>query len=284
MKQPSLFSHEISSSKREPPLKWAGGKRWLVPRLRDLIGDHLAYRRLVVPFCGGLGDVLGLWPQAALLNDTNEHLINFYRWWQRGLDASDKSIFTEDENIYAINKENFNELIRTGQTQTREAAELFYYLLRTCFNGLCRFNGSGEYNVGFGKRSKPVDYQAWLTGYNIPARWEFSCGDFSCFFTPEYSQENGVPEIILCDPPYDGTFTDYSRGGFHWSDQERLIDWLAPHRGPIIICNAATDRIIDLYGGAGYTVEVIMAPRRISCTGDRTAAREVLAYKNLEKV
>src|SRR3954470_7665676 len=67
-----------------PPLKWAGGKRWQIPHLRPLWERH-AHRRLVEPFCGGLAVALGLKPSAALLNDANPHLINFYRWLQRGL-------------------------------------------------------------------------------------------------------------------------------------------------------------------------------------------------------
>ncbi len=71
-------------SPARPPLKWAGGKRWQVPRLRDLWMPH-AHRRLVEPFCGGLAVTLGLSPRRALLNDVNPHLINFYRWARRGL-------------------------------------------------------------------------------------------------------------------------------------------------------------------------------------------------------
>ena len=67
-----------------PPLKWAGGKRWLVPFLEPLWQPHRE-RRLVEPFCGGLAVALGLRPERALLNDVNPHVINFYRWLQRGL-------------------------------------------------------------------------------------------------------------------------------------------------------------------------------------------------------
>src|SRR5713101_8844692 len=67
-----------------PPLKWAGGKRWQVPHLRPLWEPH-KNRQLIEPFCGGLAVTLGLVPGRALLNDANPHLINFYRWLQKGL-------------------------------------------------------------------------------------------------------------------------------------------------------------------------------------------------------
>ena len=68
-----------------PPLKWAGGKRWLVRHLLDYWAGN-EQRRLAEPFAGGLAITLGLLPRKALLNDANPHLISFYRWLQRGLD------------------------------------------------------------------------------------------------------------------------------------------------------------------------------------------------------
>ncbi|MEO6667298.1 MAG: DNA adenine methylase, partial [Nitrospiria bacterium] len=69
-----------------PPLKWAGGKRWLLPVLARLWGGH-EHRRLAEPFMGGLGVALGLGPMRALLNDSNPHVVNFYRQLRSGLDV-----------------------------------------------------------------------------------------------------------------------------------------------------------------------------------------------------
>ncbi|MGC2277920.1 MAG: DNA adenine methylase, partial [Candidatus Binatus sp.] len=65
-------------------MKWAGGKRWLVPRLARLFSPH-RYRRLVEPLCGGLAISLGLVPDRALINDITPHAINFYSWLKQGL-------------------------------------------------------------------------------------------------------------------------------------------------------------------------------------------------------
>src|SRR5689334_18086095 len=81
----------------KPPLKWAGGKRWLVPYLQSLWAAH-DHRRLVEPFCGGLAITLGLEPQRAWLNDLNLSLIHFYRWVQRGLTISVPMV--NDELLY----------------------------------------------------------------------------------------------------------------------------------------------------------------------------------------
>ena len=86
---------------------------------------------------------------------------------------------------------------------------------------------------------------------------------------------------MYADPPYDVEFTTYSKGGFPWDDQVRTAEWLARHKGPVILVNQATPRIRELYGKLGYDLRFLDAPRRISCDGDRTPAQEILATRNL---
>jgi DNA adenine methylase len=159
----------------EPPLKWAGGKRWLVPYLRRLWAAHY-HRRLVEPFCGGLSVALGLQPERALLNDINPHLINFFRWLQRGLRITIS--MENNARLYYQHRARFNELIRAGKDDSEEAAQLFYYLNRTGYNGLCRFNRRGGFNVPFG-RYRSIPYRRDFTEYMpVLAQWEFTCGEF----------------------------------------------------------------------------------------------------------
>src|SRR6187200_2423792 len=100
---PPVGAPEIQS---RPPLKWAGGKRWQVPHLCPLWEPHRD-RRLVEPFCGGLAVALGLQPGRALLNDTNPHLIAFYRWLQRGLHV--EIDLKNDEKLFYAHRRRFNE-------------------------------------------------------------------------------------------------------------------------------------------------------------------------------
>jgi DNA adenine methylase len=276
----SQFSGEAKSSvtpletlqKRiSPPLKWAGGKRWLIPQLESLWQRHET-RRYVEPFCGGLAAVLGLMPATALLNDINPHLINFYKHIQSGLQL--RIEMRNDETLYYQHRRRFNELISKRRQGTAEAAQLFYYLNRTCFNGLCRFNQRGEFNVPFGSYHS-ISY---ARGFNdlttLLQNWTFSSCDINTLqLEPE--------DFVYADPPYDVEFTTYSAGGFTWKDQERTAELLSKHRGPVVISNQATDRIVSLYQQLGFTVHYLNGPRRISCTGDRTAAKEVLAVNRV---
>jgi DNA adenine methylase len=257
-----------------PPLKWAGGKRWLVPYLKPLWERH-AGSRLVEPLCGGLAVALGLRPQHALLNDLNPHNINFYRWLASGIDLDSSAIdMRNDAELYYQHRGRFNQLISQGEADTPEAALLFYYLNHTGYNGLCRFNRSGEYNVPFG-RHNTINYHRDLSGYAEAMKgWIFSSGDFATL-------ELQPGDFIYADPPYDVEFTQYSKESFGWDEQMRLAEWLSEHDGPVVLSNQATDRVKKLYRGLGFKLVEREAPRMISCNGDRTKAIEVIATRGL---
>lgn len=248
-----------------PILKWVGGKRWLLPELRKLYNGN----RLVEPFVGGMSVALGLQPARALLNDVNPHLINLYRQLQHGLKPCIS--MQNDKDVYGYHRQRFNHLIAYDEYNTAEAANLFYYLNRTGFNGLCRFNKQGFYNVPFGKYNT-INYSHFEGWQEQLANWQLTCGDFSALALES-------DDFIYADPPYDCEFTSYSAGGFNWVDQERLVKWLVAHRGMVVLSNQATPRILELYGDYGFTIRLLDAPRRISCNGDRKPVQEVLAVK-----
>jgi len=260
-----------STSPLKPPLKWAGGKRWQIPHLIKH-WERQSHRRLVEPFCGGLSVALGLNPDQALLNDINPHLINFYNWLKRGLVINIE--MSNDAACFYAWRDRFNDLLRNKRSTSKEAASLFYYLNRTGYNGLCRFNGSGEFNVPFGTY-KSINYQRAFTPYKSTlAGWNFTRLSFEQIqLEPE--------DFVYADPPYDVEFTQYSKGGFSWDDQLRTAEWLSRHPGPVVLSNQATSRIVKLYRKLKFKLVFLSAPRRISCTGDRSAAREVLALRNL---
>lgn len=251
----------------KPPLKWAGGKRWLVPKIQELL-EGVDYDRLVEPFCGGLAVTLSLQPAKALLNDINPQLINFYQQIKAGLKITIR--LENNSETYYQYRQQFNQL----QSQPKLAAQYFYYLNRTGFNGLCRFNSKGEYNVPFGRykninyRDHFFDYQQLFSGYS------FQLGDFE-----NLAIQAG--DLIYADPPYDVEFTQYAKEDFKWDDQVRLATWLAQAQCPVITSNQATDRILSLYKDLGFVVTTCLAPRRISCTGDRQPALEMIATKEL---
>jgi DNA adenine methylase len=194
----------------------------------------------VEPFAGGLAITLGLGPERALVNDVNPHLVNFYQWVKRGLVF--KNHPDNSRIAYLRARQRFNELLFEGREKTREAAILFYYLNRTGYNGLCRFNQAGGFNVPFGRHSN-ITYLRDFSAYKeMFRRWTFMNVDFDRL--PLNSAD-----FIYADPPYDVDFTAYAKGGFTWDDQVRTAEWLAAHPGPVVLSNQATSRIVKLYRG-----------------------------------
>ena len=255
-----------------PPLKWAGGKRWLVPHVRRLWQDHQR-RRLVEPFCGGLAMSLGLRPRRALLNDVNPHLVSFYRQLARGLTIS-LPMENASEAYYA-NRRSFNALLAAGHGHTAEAASLFYYLNRTGFNGLCRFNSRGEFNVPFGRYAR-IAYVRDFSAYR-PA--------FAALGVLERRLRGAALEAGRLRLRRSRRTTSRSRstpgrGSGGTTRCARPSGW--PGTRGRSCCRTRPRRASwRSTGGSGYALRFLHAPRRISCTGDRTPAREVLATRNL---
>jgi DNA adenine methylase len=182
---------EEAAKALRPPLKWAGGKRWLVPRLRQLYEPYRD-RRLVEPLCGGLAIALGLRPYRALLNDISPHAGNFYRRLKRGFRTA--LAMRNDERLYYRYRDRFNRLIADGRAESDEAAALFYFLNRTGYNGLCRFNSRGEFNVPFGRYAK-INYVSDFVEYRATfARWTFSNTDFA-------RVPLNANDFVYADPP-----------------------------------------------------------------------------------
>jgi DNA adenine methylase len=147
-----------------------------------------------------------------LLNDANPHLIAFYRWLQQGLTID--LPMENDEALFYRHRERFNRLLAAREADSCEASALFYYLNRTGFNGLCRFNRSGAFNVPFGRYAR-IGYTRDFGAYrDMFAEWTFTNADVEAFPLDR-------DDFVYADPPYDVEFTQYAKGGFSWEDQER---------------------------------------------------------------
>ena len=147
--------------------------------------------------------LLGSGLRRALLNDANPHLINFYGWLKRGLPI-DVPI-AERRGVYYRHRDRFNALLAAGKADSAEAAALFYYLNRTGYNGLCRFNRRGVFNVPFG-RYKTIGYVSGLLRLSRRIRRL----DLSPWRRRVRALERG--DFVYADPPYDVEFTHYAQG------------------------------------------------------------------------
>lgn len=262
-----------------PFLKWAGGKFALSERV---IAGLPNGKTLVEPFVGSGAIFLNSCYQRYLLNDINADLINCYQTLQRQgaqyiVDL--KELFTQKNNnperYYAL-REKFN-----ASSDRYERALIFVYLNRHGYNGLCRYNRSGNFNVPFGRYKTPRFPEDQLHLFYVKSkRARFSTENFPTLF-----RKARRGQVFYCDPPYvplskTASFTDFAATGFSLDDQRALAleARKASQRGvPILISNHDTAFTRDIYAGA--RMSKFEARRSISCdASSRTPVAELLAF------
>lgn len=262
----------------KPFLKWAGSKQKIVHRITTLLPRG---RRLVEPFCGSCAVFLNTEFEEYLLSDINRDLITLYQVLQREGTAFiefARELFVETNNEADV----YYELRRVFNTTNDEIykSALFLYLNRHGYNGLCRYNNAGEFNVPFGRYRRPYFPYNEMVEFAVKARRAtFVHRDFQ-----QVMMESLEDDVIYADPPYvplstTARFTSYSAGGFTEA-QQRILAQIAMEvstRGvPVLISNHLCEFTESAYEGAElHTFEV---RRYISRDGaNRNMAQELLA-------
>jgi len=260
-----------------PFLKWAGGKY----RLLDKLAPHLKGGKLIEPFVGSGAVFLNQNFDRYLLGDINPDLINLYGFLKKEQGKFVKysqTFFTSENNIkqqYLDFRHEFNNGLKG-----RRRAALFVYMNRHGFNGLCRYNKSGGFNVPFGRYAKPYFPEKEMQHFIKHAKKAtFVCGDFVSIMN---RARRG--DVIYCDPPYvplspTASFTSYAAQGFSY-DQQVELAYRAKHlagRGvKVVISNHDNAITRQIYEDA--SIESFPVRRFISCDGaKRGEAKELLA-------
>ncbi len=277
-----------SAPKQRPFLKWAGGKFRVLPHILLALPPG---KRLLEPFVGSGAVFLNTEFAHYRLADINPDLIGLYQtlqvqgdafidYAQRWFTAKNNSA----ERYYAL-REKFNKLgpcfEKGGKDKDRrEKAALFLYLNRHGYNGLCRYNSDGGFNVPFGKFKAPYFPAAEMRAFHEKSqRAEFVCADFRSVM--KAAKKN---DVVYCDPPYvpltaTASFTAYARSAIGPTEQFDLAaaaDALRRKDVPVLISNHDTPITRELYQSAALTAFPVR--RFISCNGTRrNNASELLA-------
>ncbi|MGE0388007.1 MAG: Dam family site-specific DNA-(adenine-N6)-methyltransferase, partial [Gammaproteobacteria bacterium] len=216
-----------------------------------------------------------------LITDLNSALELFYR----ALAKRKRRFIDECAALFKAtnNRESAFYELRTEFNETRDRdrkAALFLYLNKHAYNGLCRYNSSGEFNVPFGSFKKPkFPREAMAFFIDRQPITEIRNLDFE-----EIMNLAVTGDVIYCDPPYvplssTAKFTDYRAGGFSIEEHERLARAarkVAKRGIPVLISNHCTDFTLEIYGDA--ELDCFEVRRSISCNGEnRTPVRELLA-------
>lgn len=244
-----------------PLLKWAGGKRWFVRQFGDDMFERVLSRggRYVEPYLGGAAMALHLGIKNMVLGDIEPELVITYRVVQDFPEdlATYLSLLSTDADSYYKTRE------REPRTPVEVAAKLIY-LNKLCFNGLYRKNKKGQFNVPYGGEERKLPGMEQILAVSTAlAGAKVHCGD-----ALELIEDAGDNDIIYADPPYHGTFSDYTALGFDDADQTALAQELrnAHRRGAEVYAhNADTELVRRLYGWA----EIIPLGERRSINSKR---------------
>ncbi len=250
-------------------LKWAGGKYSLI----DKITEHLpAGNKLIEPFAGAGTVFLNTDYPKYLLNDINADLINLFNELKDKNGTLIDDMRTLFDGRYN-NKESYYDL-RTKFNQSTDHYErsvFFLYLNRHCYNGLCRYNSSGGFNVPFGSYVKPYFPHAELEFFSDKAKK----ATFTCESYVKTFQKARKDSVIYCDPPYvplskTASFTTYAKEGFNLDDQAKLANLAenaAYQRGiSVLISNHATTWTRKIYEQSSH-IDIVSVARTISHKG-----------------
>ncbi|HSE19581.1 MAG TPA: DNA adenine methylase [Pyrinomonadaceae bacterium] len=272
----------------QPFLKWAGGKRQLIPKIRALLPRK--YRLYFEPFVGAGALLFELQPAMAVINDMNAELINCYEV----IKAFPEQLL-EHARSHPINKKYFYRLRSQdrdpgfAKLSPLERASRIIFLNKTCYNGLFRVNSRGQFNVPFGKYRDPrvVDDNVIraVSQYLNEAQVQIRNEDFEVAL-----KDAKRDDFIYLDPPYDplsdtSSFTGYYLPSFDRTEQRRLrdvCDDLHKRGCKLLLSNSATDFIRELYSdNSKYTIINVNANRSInSARNGRGKVSELLILNN----
>lgn len=232
-------NNRIYKSSLHPIIKWSGGKKDEIKLFIHHIPNNINI--YLEPFIGGGAVYFHLQHNKNVINDVHKELIDFYN--------SIKNGYSED--IYKFMQENKNEedvyyKVRDNYEITNELdnAKRFYYLRKTCYRGMMRYNSKGGFNIPFGKY-KTVNYEE-LKNKNyeeLLQNTEILNKNFDYIFN-NYNDDNN---FMFLDPPYDSEFTNYGYCSFGKEEHKKLAECFKNTKIKCLMIIGKTDFITNLY-------------------------------------
>ncbi|MGO5095835.1 DNA adenine methylase [Agathobaculum sp. LCP25S3_E8] len=269
--------------KTGPFVKWAGGKKQLLDRLEA----HMpaTYGRYYEPFIGGGALLLHLQPERAVINDTNEQLLNVYRQLKTDAEAVIAAVNALDAkpcdvDRYMETRQAYNAKIQAHELDA-ECAALMIWINKHCFNGLYRVNSKGLFNVPYNNKQGGVSIDATnLRNIGLYLRTKdvaIHQGDF------EAACADVQPgDFIYFDSPYvpvseTANFTDYTKDGFTLEDHKRLATLykrLSEQGVKVMLSNNNVPLVHELY--SGFTIKEVNVRRAINRDASKRSGKEVI--------
>jgi len=309
--------HTSSVVKVTPLLKWAGGKRQLLPALAQHYPSR--FGRYFEPFFGSGAVFFDLLSRGVLdgrpvhLSDANPDLVGCYRTVRDDTDAVVEALQRlerehrrrGDDLYYEVRDGRFNParatLLGAGSAATvagytPDLAAMLVFLNRTGFNGLFRLNRQGAFNVPVGRYTNPriCDPGHVHAVANALRRKDVT---FDCRPFDEALANADSGDFVYCDPPYEplsrtASFANYTANGFTMFDQRRLQQAVvtASRRGAfVVVSNSSAPAIEEEYGKpaarrARLAITYVPARRAINSRASSRGVVNEVIISNVQKL
>lgn len=273
----------MSNSSIAPFVKWAGGKRQLIPQIRERMPEQ--FNNYYEPFVGGGAVIFELLPENAVINDINRALINAYQMicdhpqeFLQEINRLDAEMWEDGKEYYYSMREHYNDKLMKEEFDV-ELAALFVFINKHCFNGLYRVNGKGLFNVPYNNsRRSSVDEQSIMEISEYLRNVTIISGDFEAA-----CEGAGAGDFVFIDSPYaplnPTSFESYTKEGFDIESHRRLanlFDELTTRGCYCMLTNHNTELINELYGNKGYTIDVVSVKRMINSDASNRVGEEVI--------
>jgi DNA adenine methylase len=256
-----------------PILKWAGGKRQLIPELKKYIPTK--FNKYIEPFFGGGALFFHLAYDNSIINDNNPEIINLYQ----EVSKRPKLIIEELEK-YKNNEKFFYALRNSSPKTSIKKAARTIFLNRTCFNGLYRVNKKGQFNVPYGKSQNInfVDKKNLLLASKILKKTKIYNLDYK-FIMQKFCKKK---DFVFLDPPYlpiskYSDFKRYTKEQFHLNDHIELSEHYKEldKKGCYLILTNSNNEIINkLY--REYKIRIIKTKRNINSNGLKRTGEDII--------
>lgn len=273
----------MSNSGITPFVKWVGGKRQLLPQIKERMPKK--YNNYFEPFVGGGALVFELLPANVVINDINEALINAYRQIRRdptaflaAVSELDSKMWEGGKEYYYFVREYYNNKLIKAEFDL-ELAALFVFINKHCFNGLYRVNGKGLFNVPYNnRRGISVDEKNIIAVSSFLRDVTIVAGDFE-----SACQDAKKGDFVFFDSPYaplnPTSFESYTKEGFDIESHIRLAklyDELTARGCYCMLTNHNTELINELYKNKAYTMDVVGVKRMINSDAANRVGEEVI--------
>lgn len=280
---------QITSVIPKPFVKWAGGKRQLIPILNQNLPD--SFGTYYEPFLGGGALLFHMLTersgQKCSISDLNSDLVLTYTTIRNRIDNLISSLKNHEKNYQKDSKSYYYSVRESNPRSEIEKSSRLLFLNRTCFNGLYRVNSKGKFNVPLGKYTNPniVNEDNLRSVSNIlqSSKVSIGCRDFAAVL-----RDAKKGDLVYFDPPYQpvsttSNFTSYTNKSFSYDDLNRLATLchdLDEKGCKVLLSNSDSKEVSDMFSKKSWKVSRIQANRSINSDSKKRTGHYELLIKN----